>query len=310
MGVTEIILVYDGDAVRQGRMNVYDLAPALLGVGDAFRNANALLNANQVNVTVDVHERITRGSFEITLVIDHALIEQVKTLFSADVKTAKDLAILLGFSLGMGERHAAQGVLHLMKLLKDYLITEVSPPSEKGTVILKIENSTIKDSFIEVNNDSYKLYKNQTIRENMERITRPLDHPGIDKIEVREEDRTVETINREERKYFKPPPPQEQAAATLPIPVPTERIEELEVVSPVFKKDNKWRLTDGNATYNVEIADEAFLQRVARHEETFGQGDVLKVRLSKSTRHTPSGLKTDYIVEQVLDVIRPPKLPF
>ena len=84
----------------------------------------------------------------------------------------------------------------------------------------------------------------------------------------------------------------------------------LEVVSPVFKENNKWRLTDGNATYNVKITDEAFLNKVKTHEITFGRGDVLKVHLQQTTLHTASGLKSNYTVLEVLENVTPPKLPY
>ena len=59
-----IRLSYGGPAVEDGSMNVRDLAPAMLAVGDLFDATNLLLNGRSANVEVNV--RATRtGSFEV-----------------------------------------------------------------------------------------------------------------------------------------------------------------------------------------------------------------------------------------------------
>jgi hypothetical protein len=136
-----------------------------------------------------------------------------------------------------------------------------------------------------------------------------LDRPGVDSLEIAEGPTTVETIRKEDRhSYYLVDLIPEQAAQTTSHT--GTRIAELEIVSPVFKPNNKWRLTDGHATYNVVMADEDFLRKVERHQVTFGSGDILKVLLQQTTTKTPTGLKTTYTVLEVLENVTPPKLPF
>ena len=44
MSRESIALVYDGDAVRAGTMDVKELAPALLSIGELFQDASLVLN--------------------------------------------------------------------------------------------------------------------------------------------------------------------------------------------------------------------------------------------------------------------------
>lgn len=65
------------------------------------------------------------------------------------------------------------------------------------------------------------------------------------------------------------------------------RVVELEILSLAFKPNNKWRFTDGNATYSVTIKDTDLLLKVGQRQITFGRGDILKVLLQQETQRTP-----------------------
>ena len=65
----ELHVVYDGDAVRSGSMDVKELAPALLSIGALCEEANRTLNGDRAQITVNVRAGFERGSFEVTLEI-------------------------------------------------------------------------------------------------------------------------------------------------------------------------------------------------------------------------------------------------
>jgi hypothetical protein len=48
------LVAYDGPEVAGGHMDVADLAPALLGIGEACREANAILNGDRATVSVRI----------------------------------------------------------------------------------------------------------------------------------------------------------------------------------------------------------------------------------------------------------------
>ena len=314
MSEVEIKIAYKGEAVNDGSMDVYEVASALLAIGESFQEANRELNGDTARISVRVRDKFEAGSFDIYLQIDHALLEQAKALlFPGNVKTAKDLAILLGFSVGMGDANAVTGVIHLLKLLKGMVIKSILPRPAENKVELHLENinnSNISLEFITVDTETFRLSTNPIIRRSVNRLTKPLDRPGIDRVEISEGQRMVESISKEERPYYYPVDIVDDHLVQTTSSQTSTRVAELEIVSPVFKPNNKWRLTDGNATYNVKMADDDFLRKVERHQVTFGSGDILKVLLQQTTERTPTGLKTSYTVLEVIENITPPKLPY
>ena len=59
-------IAYDGPALQDGAMEVRDLAPALLALGQLLDAANATLNGDAAKIKLQVKATGT-GSFEIAL---------------------------------------------------------------------------------------------------------------------------------------------------------------------------------------------------------------------------------------------------
>ncbi|WP_061165200.1 hypothetical protein [Caballeronia temeraria] len=61
-------VVYDGPALAEHRMDVRDLAPALVAIADLFTAANKELNGDSADVRVEVKGSFKAGSFELDLI--------------------------------------------------------------------------------------------------------------------------------------------------------------------------------------------------------------------------------------------------
>jgi hypothetical protein len=66
-------IAYDGEALRAGSMDVRELAPALLAIGDLLQQANRVLNDDKASLAVKVRSDFTRGSFELSFEMIQAL---------------------------------------------------------------------------------------------------------------------------------------------------------------------------------------------------------------------------------------------
>jgi hypothetical protein len=290
-------LVYDGPDVRQGSMDVYDLAPALLSVGDLVRETNRFFNQDRSKVAVQVRSDFQRGSFEVALILDQGIVEQTKqVLFGGTVVDARGLVDLIfghpesligGTTLTTG---AVMGLIKVYKILKG---ARPAPAS------VKIEdNSTTLIQNINVEAKTAQLYMNDAIRSHVDRVVRPLAKVGIDFLEVRKEKQLIDRLEKAdvpERVYESSP---ESGMSEVLF---DSREALLNVIKVDFEK-GKWRFSDGTAKFAAAINDSVFQAKLDNREIGFYKGDVLRVRLKTTQIVQAAGnLKTEYSIEEVLE---------
>lgn len=170
MSETEIQVVYEGEAVQAGTMDVRELTPALLAFGDLFEEANHLLNGDRARVAVNVRSDFQRGSFHVTLDVAQTLAAQVQgLLLGQGIQAANSLITLI---LG------TEGLFRLVKWLKKRRPRTVV--LESGRVRLSIENK-----YMEVPGEVAKLFNSTNVRRSAYGAVRPLTREGIDHFEAR-----------------------------------------------------------------------------------------------------------------------------
>ena len=246
MSQTSFSIAYDGPAVESGSMDVRDLAPALLAVGQLFDAANLALNGEKATIGVNV-QATTEGSFEVVLDVVQRTASQLVSIFSGHEITAalqlKELVLVGG-----------AGVVGLIGLVKK--LRGRSPRK-----IEKIDDDSVRithgSETIDVPLKLLRLYSDVNVRDALGHfIKEPLDKDGIDTVEIRQEGASVESISVEESDYFgRPDVPDE-------VLVQSTSTTAYSIISLAFREENKWRLHDGNAVISVQIADEDFLRKV------------------------------------------------
>lgn len=299
----EFIIYYDGDALRDSRMDVRDLAPALLALGDMLEQANRVLNGDKAFVRVTV-KAFQPGCFGIALEVSQSLGGMVWDLLKPGTETRNALEILdpLGFTVRDAATAAVVGGITLFSLIKK--MRGKNPKKtrrlENGNIAMEFDNEFGHTEEVEVSPATTELYADKPVRLAVEKTLEPLRREGIDTLAVKRNGDLVPVVVKEEVPWF-------SLAAVQPVDAPVSQSEAervLAIVSLSFKEDNKWRLSDGSATLSVKIGDAAFLAGVTSGRADFAKGDMLRVILSTRAMSTGEGLKTEYEAVRVLEHIR------
>lgn len=275
-------VVFEGEPLQQGTMDVQDLAPALLGLADVIDEINAIATHGEATVTLRVRADVRRGSFHINLEIVQAVYDRFIELFNSREVTAwATFFSLLGLS--------GLGLIPLVKRSK----------GQKPRSVVEIEHTTrmrvvFEDKEpIEVERSVWRLFNSAKARAGLARFTRPLRRSGMTEVELAQGDTNRVAITRDEATYFGPLSEHEGELITE-----SERV--LRIVGMSFKEGNKWRVTEGASTFYVSLADENFADRVQRGIEKFGANDALRVILRTRQWYEGTELKASHEIVQIL----------
>ncbi|HWD39928.1 MAG TPA: hypothetical protein VG944_13855, partial [Fimbriimonas sp.] len=114
MAETSFEVMYDGEAVRDGRMEVRELAPALLALSELFTDASQLLYPEDPPVALEL-ETTREGSFIVQLVL-HAVGSGWDQLSHMDVaKDAGQLALFKELVIGDSIDFSLFGLIKRLK---------------------------------------------------------------------------------------------------------------------------------------------------------------------------------------------------
>lgn len=294
MSEARIQIAYDGDALKDGEMDVRQLAPALLAIGDLLESANKALNDDSATVSVRVRSDFKQGSFEIDFVVVQSLAEQVKLWLTGGLVavSAVEISTLLGF-LESASNVIGINLIQLIRWLRGRRVDRVEQGNGNTVIIVANDGATV-----EVQKNVWILSQDRTVRTNLEAALRPLEDPGIDVFEVRHNGRTIERIQKDEYDTFRVPEDDEEQLVRL------KQTMILELVSPVFREDRKWEFTDGDAKITATIDDPLFLADVEEGRTAFAKGDRLIVDLEKTQSRKGAKLVTENRIVRVRKHLR------
>ena len=286
-------IIYDGQALQEHTMDVRDLAPALLAMGNVFEEANYVLNGDRAKVSVQVKASFQTGCFGIDLDVVQSLANQIKDLFANQhVAKAKEILDLLGISsfdavIGTGGA-AYASLIVFMKWLK----------GRKPTGVELLNNGLVKvicdNECLEIEQRILDMYRCYKLRQALEAaIVKPLDKPGIESFAVETSNGKFIEIQKAYSNWFKAPEPESEDMGTI------EYDTNLQLVSISFREDNKWRFSEGGNTFYAAINDDRFLDSINKNEESFSKGDILRVTINKRQWLANEELRTEYIIKEI-----------
>lgn len=286
MSYAKFQIIYDGPALTDSLMDVRDLAPALLALGDSIEEANFALNRKKSSISLKVNASFQSGCFGIEFDVIQGTLDQALSLFTDNgISTAKEIVELLGFASS-----PFIGLLGLLRWLK----------GRKPDEIILIEHNQVKvicdNKTLVTEQKTIELYRHYKLRQALEKaVVEQLNKEGINSVAFKTAGKDdFITVSKSESQWFKATVDEENLGSDI-------NTYTLQIITVSFKGDNKWRLSDGNNTFFATITDESFLKKVDHGEEKFASGDLLKVKLKKRQWLANGQIKAEQEIIKVME---------
>ena len=270
MSSANLEIVFEGPGVQAGTINARLLADALAGCSDVFTRANQIVNGEASEAVVLVQSDFKRGSFVVDIQLVQDVVEHAKQLITAHpFLSASSLAGIIGF-VSKNKDAVKESVIELYKWLKGKKPDKVAPAGNNNFEITFGQNKkTVSAPVI-------NMYGDSAIQAALEKLTNPLRQEAIDRIAVKQDGTEQTAIEKSEASYFETEPLQLESDNS---PTEGERDTVLVVSKLSFTEGTAWTFFERGAIVIAKIEDEQFWADVHRHKLTFGEGDMLRVRL-------------------------------
>lgn len=277
-------ITYDGPALELSEMDVDELAPALLAIGDLLNAATYALSADRLKAQVNVRGSFKSGCFGIDFTLATDWIFKIRDMLAGTDATAAANALAILGALGWIGKQNSPGLFAVLKWLRGRKISRVE---QHGHVAVL----HVSDDRLEVELAVLALLRDVAVRQACGKVLSPLLRNGVTTFSVGDDTGAFyEVVSRDEVAWFAAPELEDDLL------VDDERRMVFSIVSLAFKEDNKWRLHDGSSTIHATIDDKDFLSRVDANQETFSKGDVLICDVRVQQWQTQTGAKTEYTV--------------
>ena len=286
-------LIFEGSSVENGEIDVKDLAPSLMALGELIQAANAEINGEQARIAVKL-QATKKGSFEVNMTLVQSFGAQALLLIDSlaghkdGIAAAKDLADII-FKVGTGTAAVGGGFFALIKWLRGRKPDKVE--AKGGDTYIRIG-----DTYFVTDTQAVALAENLQVREQARNLVAVLSTDGIDQISTRRGSEEKLTIKKEEARYFDVPDIEEETLEDA------EREMFLQIDSLSFKEGNKWRMTDGGEPFYAVLDDVDFLNRIAKGEVSFSRNDYLHCLVHERQLRTGKGqLKKERNIIRVIE---------
>lgn len=289
--------VYDGEALREHTIDVEQLAPAMLALGELVREANARINGGRSRVKLLVKANHENHCFDVGFELIQTFYSQIKDLLGDDeIKSAKELLEWLGIIAA-----PAIGLFAFLKLKKGREIADVrqiTDEDKRGMVSIQFEGD---DNRIVVHNHVYDMSENKRIQSATTGALAPLKTEGIDSLEFRSEGSGAVKYDKDDATDIEISCQTDEAEKDYE---PQEIVAHLEIYGPIFDvKAESWRFNYGGDHIYVDIT-ETSIARDAIERGGVSVGDVYKVQMEITEYRTRTKqLRKRYKISEVLEFI-------
>jgi hypothetical protein len=307
-------LRYDGPALSEHGMDVADLAPALLALGDLVKRANAAINGDGSKVNLIVQSDFEHKCFQVSLELVQSILSTIGS-FLTDEHALKNAQTIAGWLGLIGVPTTAMGLFAYLARRNGREIqsavpvdqTTLSTEDSKGTVAITFKGDG-DDNKIIVNQNVFLLGEDPAIRDYAAKVVSPLKRQGIDSLQFNPSAPVRgETVTKSDAESIIEGRAQlrELEEETFE---PQTITAHLQVSRPDFEeRSHIWRFRYGDKTIPVDIADTNIAAGI-RARGSIGLADTWRVRMTVTEKRTTGGnYKNEFKITEVLDFIPAPR---
>jgi hypothetical protein len=266
-------LVYKLNGNFEDGLDVFELAPILLSIGELVRESNRIINPGSSELGISI-KPFQEGSFIIDIVIfaQNNLMQLVDVVNNDPVQQTKNVLEWVGI-IKSGANIASISVFGLIRWLKG-----------KPKKISQLENgyqyTNIKGETVMVPKEVHAIYNNCVFQKTINNgITRPLSNSSVETIKtfLKDEIDTELEISKDELSAFNAYVDADLSDTNQKRAVEVDTV--LNLIKIVFEKDRKWDFIYNGNKISATITDPDFYDDVLERKYSFTSGDTLEVRL-------------------------------
>lgn len=285
---------FNGPAVDDKLIDVNDLAPSLLALGDLCKEANHHLNHGKVLANVRVRVDSEQNCFELDVELALTAYDAVKEfVFAEKTQVAKEVLEWLGL-LGV-----SSGFIWFIKKIGFRTVSNVTF-GLNGTVNLELTDEKGKTQIIETSKTVYELYEETECVKHVQKLIRPLENEGFSSLEFEYKSAkniTKTVITKEDAKIINSHKKIEEIVEDEPQTFTAY----LRLHSPVFEEDSsKWQFKLNGKIEWIDIS-ETNLAREIMKQGYVSINDTFKVKMEMTQGFSKSGRES--YKYKILDII-------
>ena len=298
MKKSTVTIKYDGTDLTEHRMDVADLAPALLGLSELYQIANARFNGDKASIKVLISTDIEHQCFQFDIQVVQNLWDKAKSLLGDDnIASAKEIGEWIGLIAkgGGAAGGTTYGLFKFLKWLKERNVDSTELKVESGPNITKIiagDNANII-----VHSPTFELAKDREAVKNVKKVVQPITKDGYDSVEF-EYDGKVEAISSQDAASIV------EATSLAPEELNAPQVLDVwvTVYSPVYDQDARsWRFKFGDSHFYMDISETDIASDAMKRGGAMVH-DSYYVKLQISQERTDGGnIKNHYKILEVLD---------